>query len=220
MTGVDWLLAADLQGFAAMERHLEGLRTHRRKVGRRKMRLFGCACCQSVWELLSDRERSWIAEAERIADGEVPVPADANSRYSEIGFGTLEKNLAQARFAAWCTLSSNAKLAAWTVAAHVSLATGPHQYADHCRVLREVFGNPFCPITLIPSHRTSTVVSLARAAYGERRLPSGELDACRLAVLADALEDAGAEGEILAHLRTPGPHVLGCWALDLCLDLN
>ena len=33
-----------------------------------------------------------------------------------------------------------------------------------------------------------------------------------------ALEDAGCSDErILAHLRDPGPHVRGCWALDLLL---
>jgi hypothetical protein len=37
-------------------------------------------------------------------------------------------------------------------------------------------------------------------------------------ILADALEDAGcADAGILAHLRSLGPHVLGCWALDLVL---
>jgi hypothetical protein len=47
-------------------------------------------------------------------------------------------------------------------------------------------------------------------------LPSGHLDPARLAVLADALEDADCTDEaILAHLRSPGLHVLGCWALDL-----
>jgi hypothetical protein len=51
----------------------------------------------------------------------------------------------------------------------------------------------------------------------ERNLPLGELSAERLAVLADALEDAGATEEILAHLRSSGPHVRGCWALDLVL---
>ena len=58
---------------------------------------------------------------------------------------------------------------------------------------------------------------MARAAYEERFLPSGELDPARLSVLADALEEAGAEGELLAHLRGPGPHVRGCWAVDLVL---
>jgi hypothetical protein len=41
----------------------------------------------------------------------------------------------------------------------------------------------------------------------------------RLPVLADALEDAGCtEGEQLGHLRSPGPHVPGCRALDLVLS--
>jgi hypothetical protein len=36
--------------------------------------------------------------------------------------------------------------------------------------------------------------------------------------LADALEDAGCtDADILSHLRSPGPHVRGCWALDLLL---
>jgi hypothetical protein len=62
------------------------------------------------------------------------------------------------------------------------------------------------------------VTSLAAGAYEERSLPSGHLDPLRLAVLADALEEAGcADGGLLGHLRAPGPHVRGCWALDLIL---
>jgi hypothetical protein len=35
-------------------------------------------------------------------------------------------------------------------------------------------------------------------------------------VLADALEDAGCgDAELLGHLRGPGPHARGCFALDL-----
>jgi hypothetical protein len=62
------------------------------------------------------------------------------------------------------------------------------------------------------------VLSLALAAYTDRNLPSGELDHARLAVLADALEEAGcSEQSLRDHLRSPGPHVRGCWALDLLL---
>jgi hypothetical protein len=40
----------------------------------------------------------------------------------------------------------------------------------------------------------------------------------RLPLLADALEDAGCtDAELFGHLRAPGPHVRGCWALDLAL---
>ena len=59
---------------------------------------------------------------------------------------------------------------------------------------------------------------LAEAAYTARSLPQGELDPARLAVLADALEDAGCtDADILGHLRGPGPHVRGCWVIDLLL---
>ena len=54
--------------------------------------------------------------------------------------------------------------------------------------------------------------------HDERHLPAGTLDNSWLAILADALEEAGcANGELLDHLRGPGPHVRGCWAVDLCL---
>ena len=61
-------------------------------------------------------------------------------------------------------------------------------------------------------------VSLAQAAYDQRILPIGHLDPARLAVLSDALEETGCtDAELLGHLREPGPHVRGCWALDLIL---
>jgi hypothetical protein len=84
--------------------------------------------------------------------------------------------------------------------------------------IRDIFGNPFRPATLEGRCRTPTILSLSQAAYHERQLPSGHLDNARLAVLSDALEEAGCDDEaILAHLRSPGSHVRGCWALDLIL---
>jgi hypothetical protein len=42
------------------------------------------------------------------------------------------------------------------------------------------------------------------------------LDPFRLSALADALEEAGCtEAAVLDHLRSPGPHVRGCWVVDL-----
>jgi hypothetical protein len=57
---------------------------------------------------------------------------------------------------------------------------------------------------------------LARAAYDDRPA-SGLLDPVRLALLADALEDAGGDPEMLRHLRGPGPHIRGCVVLDALL---
>lgn len=40
-------------------------------------------------------------------------------------------------------------------------------------------------------------------------------DPARLAVMADALEEAGCrDADLLAHLRSPGPHARGCFAVD------
>jgi hypothetical protein len=86
-----------------------------------------------------------------------------------------------------------------------------------CRLVVEIFGNPFQPVTLDPSSLTPNVVQLANAAYEERILPSGQLDPHRLAVLADALEEAGASGDILSHLRGSGTHVRGCIVIDRLL---
>ena len=52
----------------------------------------------------------------------------------------------------------------------------------------------------------------------ERRLPEGTLDPDFLAVLAEALEEAGCtDPAVLDHLRGPGPHVRGCWPVELIL---
>jgi hypothetical protein len=62
------------------------------------------------------------------------------------------------------------------------------------------------------------VRKLAEAASEKRELPAGTLDTTRLAVLADALEDAVCDQvDLLGYLRGPGPHVRGCWVVDLIL---
>jgi hypothetical protein len=59
-----------------------------------------------------------------------------------------------------------------------------------------------------------SAVRVAEVIYAERRFEY-------LPVLADALEEAGCgDAEVLGHLRGPGPHVRGCWALDLVLGLS
>ncbi|WP_246524794.1 hypothetical protein [Gemmata palustris] len=79
-------------------------------------------------------------------------------------------------------------------------------------LLRDIFGNPFRPVAFSPSWRTSTTVALASQMYESR-------DFSAMPILADALQDAGCNSaEVLDHCRGPGPHVRGCWVVDLVLD--
>jgi hypothetical protein len=72
-----------------------------------------------------------------------------------------------------------------------------------------VIGNPFRPVT--PAWQSDAVVRLAQAIYDERAFE-------RLPILADALAEAGCDhAAILEHCRGPGPHVRGCWVVDLLL---
>jgi hypothetical protein len=93
------------------------------------------------------------------------------------------------------------------------------QYRTHpAHYLRDIFGSVFHPGTLSPAWRTTTVLSLAEAAYQDRQMPLGHLHPDRLAVLSYALEGAGCTDDaLLEHLRSPGPHVRGCWATDIAL---
>jgi hypothetical protein len=77
--------------------------------------------------------------------------------------------------------------------------------------LRDIVGNPFRPAVLDPRWLTSNVLDLARAIYQECAFE-------RMPILADALQDAGCEdADVVAHCRSLGPHVRGCWVVDLLL---
>lgn len=68
-------------------------------------------------------------------------------------------------------------------------------------------------------YRTPLVMEMAKSAYGER-LPNGLLNSDTLCIMSDALIDAGLMNHpIIEHLRQPGPHYLGCWAVDAILQL-
>ena len=82
---------------------------------------------------------------------------------------------------------------------------------NQCVLLRDMIGNPFRPIAFNPVWLTPNVIELAQAIYDDRAFD-------RMPELADALHEAGcACDEILSHCRRPGPHVRGCWVVDLIL---
>lgn len=81
-------------------------------------------------------------------------------------------------------------------------------------LLRDLFGNPFRPVTIDPAWlqaNDGTVAKLVQVIYEERCFDD-------LPILADALLDAGCQNEgLLEHCRAPGEHVKGCWAVDALL---
>jgi hypothetical protein len=98
-----------------------------------------------------------------------------------------------------------------TVGAVAGSDTKTAERESQGRLLRDIFGNPFRPVTVDPAWRTSNVSAIAQRIYDERRFAD-------LPILADALEDAGCTiGAMLTHCREPGEHVRGCWVVDLVL---
>jgi hypothetical protein len=203
------------------------------QVTERKRRLYACAYCRRVWHLLASGPlRQAVQAGEDLADGllsddemlplrvQVGRLADPDEHSA---FHACAVKWAIDEFVSGVTAAQNAREAlgfsvsgqAWS---HRYVKTMHREEAHQFAILRDICANPFRPVTIDPDWLTQTVTSLATAAYNERILPSGELDTARLGVLADTLEEAGCQdADILGHLRSPGPHVWGCWAVELVL---
>jgi hypothetical protein len=208
MTEAEWLTSDDPQ---SMLWSLQG------RASERKLRLFAAACCRKVAHMLTAEGQEGIELAERVAEGMASSAERKKGRAKTLQTNWLMDDAfisrrGPAKAAVCDALARRAYEAARGAACRTSrMAQG------QCHLLRDVF-HPYRPVGARLSWMTPTVTSLAQAAYDERALPAGSLESQRLAVLADALEEGGyADIELLGHLRSPGPHVRGCWALDLVL---
>ncbi len=218
MSEAKWLASTESDGLLFL---LDG------KASERELRLFCCACVRRVWYRLrrADASRRAVEVAEEFADEQRTEQDLAHSLLEAeraMETASLGKKQNALRAAAWCVrrpmdASSLARSVAWGVVL-ASQEAQDVELAAQAHLLRDVFGNPFRPRSIDPVCHTPTVKAIAEAAYEERTSPAGHLDLARLAVLADALEEAGCtDADILSHCREPGPHVRGCWALDLAL---
>jgi hypothetical protein len=175
----------------------------------RKLRLFAAACSRRDWGRISAPGRAAVEVAEAFAGG-LAGPKELRAARQACKFAGGD--------AAWYAAASRAAIAARNAALSAQAGADPTlERAAQAALLRCVFGNPFRPGAFDPAWPTPAVVALAQAAYEERHLPAGTLDPQRLAVFADALEEAGADAAIVAHLRSDGAHVRGCHAVDLIL---
>jgi acetyl esterase/lipase len=212
MTELDWLTSKDVWSMSAFL-----LKT----AGKRKLRLFGCACCRRVWDYLTlPEQRTGVEVAERYAEGlaldeELYRAHEALSSYplyrTPPSYVTSEEMdvLADTSTAAVRLLEDHAgnDWARKERAARIAA-----EWDAYVKLMHDLVGPlPFRPITLDPRWLTSSVQDLAKLINEERRF---EL----MPVLGDALMDAGCDDEdVVYHCQSEPPHALGCWVLDLLM---
>jgi hypothetical protein len=238
MTEAEWLHCIDPH---PMLQFLRG------SVSERRLRLFACACCRRLLKW-SGGEGLDLDVAERFADGRATRTELARARQASARQGSFiwwktsdpefQGDICAAEaFAAaaslpwprWVPLTQHytaivvkaavaAAASGWGWGGDLSREQAAQgERAAQAGLLRDIVGNPFHPALALGC--LLSVASLAQAAYDARTLPSGHLDPSRLAILADALERSGCKNsDLLGHLRDPGPHVRGCWAVDLVLN--
>lgn len=218
---------------------LEHLRPWRRC--RRKLRLYACAACRlpHPWRWMTEPLHELLDLAERHCDGLASDKAFAAGKRTitrmarrvwaeseedllgEIGQGLLAMLRLQP-LPGWEGMEPPEP---WFAAPPKVIREWQRRRVvsiqSQTDLLRCIFGNPFRPAHIDGAWLAwegGTIPTLALAAHRERCLPEGTLDPTRLAVLADALEEAGcASSTVLGHLRGPEPHVRGCWVVDLIL---
>ncbi len=215
------------------------LRYVRGRTSARKLRLFACACCRRLDQLLvDDRSRQALSTSERYADGtatedELRTAQRAlKTAWDEVVAGReaveLEGKLITVRAEAWAAQAvmkavalespesawSDVKRAALEVANWDLDAARKLSMATWEAVVRDIFGNPVRPVQLEPEwlqRNGGCVKELARVIYEERRFEE-------MPILADALLDVGCYDEtILGHCRAETGHMLGCWLVDSLL---
>jgi hypothetical protein len=190
----------------------------------RRQRLLICAVARHVWAILPDEGRYAVEVAERLADGRC-TEAERAAAFQAAG-GDLSAVYTQADCIPAKALVDGElgyylldAVSSVTMVADAEGLTIPPMPRDRsaaeraavAHLIRDVYGNPYHPVAADPGWRTEAAVGLARGMYDTR-------DFGPMPVLADALEDAGCtQPDVLGHCRRPGPHVRGCWVVDLVL---
>jgi hypothetical protein len=217
MTETEWLRCSD---------SLKMLEFLRSKTSDRKFRLFACGCCRHVWDRLpSDHTREAVEVTERIADGLVEDSElgliwhrlAEDYELDQVRQQAVRSQRREKVTAALTTTYSRrpqelAREVAWETS---RLGVRREERQFQVALLCCIVGNPFRPSPPLPhavlGWNDGTVRRIAEGIYEERAFD-------RLPVLHDALLDAGCDDEaILAHCRGAGPHVRGCWVIDLIL---
>ena len=229
MTEAEWRACRNPSAMLDLLRHTSP------KAPARRLRLYTCACCRRLpGSVLDGRLAEAVALVERFADREA-TPEELNRfRGALVREGYRAGSRNDYRRLCLCVVGPNARL--WDAAGHVTnLVTELRLTAVHgpdfrtgagdwvalfqservplCDLIRDVFGPApgWATPPVVSPWLTSTVTALARHIYQS-------LDFSPMPVLADALQDAGCDDEgVLGHCSGGGPHVRGCWVVDLLL---
>jgi hypothetical protein len=179
----------------------------RHRVPRRKVLLFAAACLERLGTTRTRARCAALADTvRRYADGQETFEAlETGQKSFRARKGPAYRDSPLA-YLDWALLFPE-------------LRTNPGEVwsknGESSALLRCLAGDPFRPVKFNETWLTANggaVSRLARAIQGERSFDG-------LPVLADALEDAGCGTKpLLEHCRAGGPHVPGCWALDLILN--
>jgi hypothetical protein len=211
VTEAEWLACEDAP---AMLSYLHD------RLSNRKLRLFVVACCRQLWDSLCvEAVRAAVEVNERFADKQATPQELSKVRNAAHGPAHAARSDSRAH-------GQPSEETVWRLFFAVFMAQDTQQLRSVSKhrlrddtllarvapdLLRDVAGNPFRPTTCAAMWRTDTVLTLARQMYESR-------DFSAMSILADALQDAGCDSaEILDHCRGPGPHVRGCWCVDLVL---
>jgi hypothetical protein len=202
------------------------------RMSLRKLRLAEVAVCRRVeHHLIDERSRHALEVSEAYADGLTSneVLTEARSQ-ADVAYESLRPHhntqwnaVRLAALSVRCATGTESDMRMQVDMIDIALGA-PRPPSDsmppeiraanvaNAELVRDVFGNPFRPLTFDAACRTSTVVALASQMYESR-------DFGAMPILGDALQDAGCDNEeILNHCRREGPHVRGCWVVDLILS--
>lgn len=188
----------------------------RLRASDRQLRLFAAGCCRLVWDMLPrDECRQAILLAESYADNRLSG-AELDVARRELFRAIADEHGHRARLAqaAGHLLRVRSRSVVMEVLRLARTGWGQHHLrARQCDLLRDIFQDPGQRACRFPGV-SGAVRELALA------IDAGRDFTC-LPELADALEaSAGAPPELLAHLRGPGPHTKGCWAVDVVMGLH
>ena len=190
-----------------------------------KMLLFSAGCLRRARHLFSDNRSQRAPELLELmaAGGQIePEPPNDYLASSEAYWVAQREIRFQADKNA-LTITYQAYWGNVGMAAHNSAGfMAPSPSVADCAFIRDFFGpllfRQLAIAADVLAWKERTVPKLAQAAYEGTALTEDTIAPDALAVLADALEEAGcSEQSILDHLHGPGPHFRGCWPVDLVL---